>query len=48
MDGKSPVDEQLAAEVPADRRFVFAETATFGPDIEDFRKTTFQDPRTPR
>ena len=49
MDGKSPVDiEQLAAEVPADCRFVFAETATFGPDIEDFRKTTFQDPRTPR
>lgn len=45
MDGKSPVDiENLAAEVPADCRFVFAETATFGPDIEDFRKTTFQDP----
>lgn len=45
MDGKSPVDiEQLAAEVPADCRFVFAETVTFGPDIEDFRKTTFQDP----
>jgi PknH-like extracellular domain len=45
MDGKSPVDiEELADSVPPDCRFIFAETATFGPDIEDFRKTTFQDP----
>ena len=45
MDGKSPVDiEELADSVPPECRFIFAETATFGPDIEDFRKTTFQDP----
>jgi len=45
MDGKSPVDiDELAQAVPPDCRFIFAETATFGPDIQDFRKTTFQNP----
>ena len=45
MDGTSPVDvDSLADEVPPQCRFVFAETATFGSDIEQFHKTTFQDP----
>jgi len=45
MDGKSPVDvEQLAESVPRDCRFLFAETETFGTDVEDFHKTSFQDP----
>ena len=45
MDGTSPVDiEELAAAVPPDCRFIFDETAIFGPEIEDFRKTTFQNP----
>lgn len=45
MDGKSPVDiEQLAEQVAPDCRFIFAETATFGPEIEDFHKTSYQYP----
>ncbi len=45
MDGSQPVDvDTLAETVPAECRFVFAETATFGPDIDQFHKTTFQDP----
>jgi hypothetical protein len=45
MDGKAPVDiDELAKPLPPECRFIFAETATFGPDIEDFRKTTFQNP----
>jgi hypothetical protein len=45
MDGSSPVDvDRLADEVPPQCRFIFAETATFGSDIEQFHKTTFQDP----
>lgn len=45
MDGTSPVDiDSLAAEVPPQCRFVFAETATFGSDTEQFHKITFQDP----
>jgi hypothetical protein len=45
MDGTAPVDvDSLADEVPPQCRFVFAETATFGSDIEQFHKTTFQDP----
>lgn len=45
MDGKSPVDiDTLAAKAPPQCRFVYAETATFGPDIEGFHKTTFQYP----
>ena len=46
MDGTSPVDiEQLAESVPRDCRFLFAETDTFGRDIEDFHKTSFQHPQ---
>ena len=45
MDGKAPVDiEQLAESVPTDCRFLFAETDTFGTDVEDFHKTSFQHP----
>jgi hypothetical protein len=45
MDGKFPVDvDTLANTAPPQCRFVFADTATFGPDIEEFHKTTFQDP----
>jgi hypothetical protein len=45
MDGTSPVDvDALAETVPVACRFVYAETATFGPDVESFHKTTFQYP----
>ncbi|MGH3563734.1 MAG: sensor domain-containing protein, partial [Mycobacterium sp.] len=45
MDGKSPVDiDPLADTVPPECRFVYAETATFGTEITQFHKTTFQDP----
>ncbi|WP_096444205.1 sensor domain-containing protein [Mycobacterium shigaense] len=45
MDGNSPVDVgALAGTTPAPCRFIYAETATFGPDIAKFHKTTFQDP----
>ena len=45
MDATSPVDiETLAQTAPPQCRFVYAETATFGPDIEAFHKTTYQDP----
>ena len=45
MDGKSPVDvDTLAKAAPPQCRFVYADTATFGPDIEEFHKTTFQYP----
>lgn len=45
MDGRYPVDiEALATSTPPECRFVFAETATFGPDVKAFHKTTFQDP----
>jgi hypothetical protein len=45
MDGDYPVDiDTLAANTPQACRFIYAETATFGPDIEEFHKTTFQDP----
>ena len=45
MDGKSPVDiEDLANAVSPECRFVFAETTTFGTDVEDFHKTTYQSP----
>jgi PknH-like extracellular domain len=45
MDGNRPVDiDALADTTPQECRFVYAETATFGPDIEEFHKTTFQDP----
>nr|WP_301148656.1 sensor domain-containing protein [Mycobacterium simiae] len=45
MDGSAPVDiEALAGTAPAACRFLYAETATFGPEIEEFHKITFQDP----
>jgi hypothetical protein len=45
MDATAPVDiETLAQTAPPECRFVYDETATFGPDIETFHKTTFQDP----
>jgi hypothetical protein len=45
MDGTSPVDiEALADNAPRECRFIYAETATFGRDLEAFHKTTFQDP----
>jgi hypothetical protein len=45
MDGKIPVDiEQLAETVPPQCQLIFAETQTFGPDVEEFHKTTFQNP----
>jgi len=45
MDGSRPVDiDALAEATPRECRFLYAETATFGPDVEEFHKTTFQDP----
>lgn len=45
MDGNSPVDvDSLADTAPQACRFIYAETATFGPDVAKFHKTTFQDP----
>lgn len=45
MDGTSPVDiDALADTAPRECRFIYAETATFGPDVEQFHKTTYQDP----
>jgi PknH-like extracellular domain len=45
MDGDSPVDiDALAKTAPPECRFVYADSATFGPDIEAFHKTSYQDP----
>jgi hypothetical protein len=45
MDGKVPVDiDQLAKTTPPPCQWIFEETKTFGPDIEEFHKTTFQNP----
>jgi hypothetical protein len=45
MDGKIPVDiEHLAETTPPQCKWIFAETQTFGPDVEEFHKTTFQNP----
>jgi hypothetical protein len=45
MDATSPVDiDTLARTAPPTCRFVYSDTATFGPDIETFHKTTYQDP----
>ncbi|MCV7019698.1 sensor domain-containing protein [Mycolicibacterium aichiense] len=45
MDGKAMVDvDPLADLVPRDCRFLFLETDTFGTDVEDFHKTSFQYP----
>ena len=45
MDTTTPVDvNAMAATTPRECRFLFAETVTFGPDVAEFHKTTFQDP----
>jgi hypothetical protein len=45
MDGKWPVDvDALAGRVPPQCSWLFAETKTFGPEIEEFHKTTYQNP----
>jgi hypothetical protein len=45
MDGKFPVDiDQLAGAVSEQCRWYFAETQTFGDEIEEFHKTSYQDP----
>lgn len=45
MDGTSPVDVDVLAElVPPQCAWLFAETQTFGPELEDFHKTTYQNP----
>ena len=45
MNTTSPVDDDgLAATVPPECRFIFAETSIFGTDFTDFRKTVFQYP----
>jgi hypothetical protein len=45
MDGKAPVDiDQLAKTTPLQCQWIFEETKTFGPDIEEFHKTTYQYP----
>jgi hypothetical protein len=44
-DSKSPVDNELLADtVPPECRFVYAETATFGTEMTQFHKITFQYP----
>jgi hypothetical protein len=45
MDGKIPVDlDQLAKTTPPQCQWTFEETQTFGPEVEEFHKTTFQNP----
>ncbi|MGE0219517.1 sensor domain-containing protein [Mycolicibacterium sp.] len=45
MDSKSPVDIDFMLEsVPPQCQWVFAETLVFGPEIEEFHKSTFQNP----
>ena len=45
MDGKLPVDiDALTATVPDSCGWLFAETQTFGAEVEEFHKTTFQNP----
>jgi hypothetical protein len=45
MDGKIPVDiDQLAKTTPPQCQWVFEESQTFGADIEEFHKTTYQNP----
>ena len=45
MDGKIPVDiDQLAKTAPPQCQWIFEETQTFGRDVEEFHKTTFQNP----
>jgi hypothetical protein len=45
MDGKIPVDaSDLMSGTPKQCKWYFAETQTFGSEVEEFHKTTFQDP----
>lgn len=45
MDGKIPVDiDPLVKSAPPQCEWLFADTKTFGPDVEEFHKTTFQNP----
>jgi hypothetical protein len=45
MDEKVPVDiDQLAKTTPVQCQWFFEETRTFGADVEEFHKTTFQNP----
>jgi hypothetical protein len=45
MDAKVPVDiEPLEQSAPKRCQWIFAETQTFGPEVEEFHKTTFQNP----
>ncbi|MGX9790683.1 sensor domain-containing protein [Mycobacterium sp. MMS18-G62] len=45
MDAKVPVDiDQLAKTTPPQCQWFFEETRTFGAQVEEFHKTTFQDP----
>jgi len=45
MDGTSPVDlDVLADQVPSECAWLFAETQTFGREVADFHKTTYQNP----
>jgi PknH-like extracellular domain len=45
MDGKIPVDvSDLMNGTPQECQWYFAETQTFGPEVEEFHKTTFQYP----
>lgn len=45
MDGKIPVDiESLMEPMPTPCRWLFAESQTFGEEVEEFHKTPFQSP----
>ncbi len=45
MDGKFPMDiEPFTATTPPQCAWIFAETQTFGADVEEFHKTTYQNP----
>jgi PknH-like extracellular domain len=45
MDGKIPVDvSDLMDGAPPECQWYFAETQTFGAEVEEFHKTTFQNP----
>jgi len=45
MDGKIPVDvSDLMNGTPRECQWYFAETQTFGSDVEEFHKTTYQNP----
>jgi hypothetical protein len=45
MDGKIPIDvSDLMNGTPQECQWYFAETQTFGPEVEEFHKTTFQNP----